>query len=338
MFATIRANATRPERACFEYFQDGHAVLLSLEHYLDRLGRSLGALDRVLDFACGFGRVTRHLTHALGGDRVWASDIDRKAVDFVAREFGAKMFYSHTDPDEVAIPGSFDVIFVGSLFTHLPHQSFGTWLKKLYRALDPNGTLVFSTNGYNTLPETPKDESGFTFLRQSETERLDLDEYGTTFITPGVTREIAAVVGVVDLHHFPKDLWHIQDLWLARPQMTPQWDGCCGTPTIYGEITKAHFPRPDHAWIGGYVKVVPDAPDVVDVRILIDEADAAGATLGEPFRVEEEHRTEAHWNYTSWYAEGPANQLAAGRHVLSVVGITEDGRRRCIDAMTLEKD
>jgi SAM-dependent methyltransferase len=106
-------------------------------------------LDRILDFACGYGRILRALKAAFPEAELTASDIGRDAVDFCARAFGAKPVYSDVDPRKVTFDGEFDLIWVGSLFTHLSGDRWTAFLDLLESVLAPEGLLMFTTNGRN---------------------------------------------------------------------------------------------------------------------------------------------------------------------------------------------
>ena len=102
---------------------------------------------RILDFPCGYGRVLRVLKAAFPDAELAAGDIDRDGVDFCARAFGALAIYSHVDPEKVEIPGSFDLIWCGSLLTHLGADKWDGFLALLHDALEPGGLLVLTTHG-----------------------------------------------------------------------------------------------------------------------------------------------------------------------------------------------
>ena len=53
------------------------------------------------------------------GARLTACDIDTDAVDFCALTFGATPIYSHGTPENIPLKGNYDLIWVGSLLTHL---------------------------------------------------------------------------------------------------------------------------------------------------------------------------------------------------------------------------
>ena len=104
------------------------------------------APQRILDFPCGYGRVSRLLKLAFPAAELTAADLDRSAVDFCATEFGATPLYSAVDPSEIPLRGRFDLIFCGSLLTHLQAERWAGFLEFFQAALNPGGLLVFSTH------------------------------------------------------------------------------------------------------------------------------------------------------------------------------------------------
>ena len=56
--------------------------------------------------------------------RIWASDLQTDAVDFVRDTFGVQALASHADPARFAPERRFDFIWVASLFSHLPESLF----------------------------------------------------------------------------------------------------------------------------------------------------------------------------------------------------------------------
>ena len=172
----------------------------------------------VLDFACGYGRHLRFLTLALPATRVWASEIQRDAVEFVAREFGVHGLQSVRDPAQFEPQRQFDFIWVASLFSHLPPRLFHAWLEKLARLLTPEGILCFSVHDESELPHCePMPHMGIRFIPESENAELDTASYGTTFVAEGFVREaIDRACGVGrDSLRIPRALASHQDLYLV---------------------------------------------------------------------------------------------------------------------------
>jgi SAM-dependent methyltransferase len=127
------------------YFQWGESAVACIR--LALLAAERGSPSSVLDFACGHGRVLRTLKAAFPGARLTACDIDRDGVDFCARTFGAAPVYSSADPAEIEIEEQFDLIWVGSMFTHLESGRWVGFLRLFESLLQPGGMLVFTTGG-----------------------------------------------------------------------------------------------------------------------------------------------------------------------------------------------
>jgi SAM-dependent methyltransferase len=183
-----------------------------------------GATDRidVLDFACGYGRLLRFLSLAMPRQHLYASEIQADALQYVRESFGVQGIASHGSPDDFRPGRSFDLIWVASLFSHLPERLFEAWLRRLVDCLAPDGVLCFSVHDACLVPEGHVfPDSGFLFWPQSENDDLDTSLYGTTYVCEDyVTGVIARVCGA-DRPWFriPRGLAHEQDLYLvaARP-------------------------------------------------------------------------------------------------------------------------
>lgn len=102
---------------------------------------------RILDFACGHGRVMRALRAGFPDAKICACDVDRPGVDFCAETFGAVPVYATETPAGIELPGTFDLIWCGSLLTHMSQHRWPGYLELLSGALSPGGVLVFSTHG-----------------------------------------------------------------------------------------------------------------------------------------------------------------------------------------------
>jgi SAM-dependent methyltransferase len=133
------------------YLTDAGSALENIEASLNMAGRAIDDVRRCLDLPSGYGRLTRHLVARLGARRVTVSDVDPQAVRFCGAEFGVSGFVAPSNPERLRVPGSFDVIFVGSLLTHLPIAKGLTLMSRLVDGLEPGGQLIFSTQGTSCL-------------------------------------------------------------------------------------------------------------------------------------------------------------------------------------------
>lgn len=225
------------EQARVEYFRSGHhafrvvdAALRGLlgPRYPKRVPR------RVLDFGAGHGRVTRFLLPRLGAERLTSTEADPSAVAFLGEHFGVSAHETPAEPTDFDLrrrlgrPEGFDVILALSVLTHLPEQTFEGWLRRWLDALTvEGGVLLFTTLGPTTLlPGRTMPRSGFTFERISESRVLDLDDYGTTWVTRDrVGRTLDRLTrGLARWKHVPLGLWNLQDLWLVTLDPRVHWD------------------------------------------------------------------------------------------------------------------
>ena len=192
-----------------EYLSDGWRTLSELLLLMDAVGRPLTAARSVLEFAAGFGRFTRHLARAIPG-RVTVSDIHPGSVDFLRAQFGVDGFYSSHDPRALEIPGQYDLVFVLSMFTHLPPAMWAPWLRKLFGAVRPGGHLVFSVHNESLAAHFSKEygPDGTFFVPTSESRELEGEQYGTTFATRAwVEQEVERALGIPVSHFREAAFW-----------------------------------------------------------------------------------------------------------------------------------
>jgi SAM-dependent methyltransferase len=68
-------------------------------------------------------------------------------VEFCVRTFGALPAFSSLNLDEVSLQQSFDLIWCGSLVTHLNERGILSLLRLFHRQLRTGGLLIFTTHG-----------------------------------------------------------------------------------------------------------------------------------------------------------------------------------------------
>ncbi|HEV3470317.1 MAG TPA: class I SAM-dependent methyltransferase [Pyrinomonadaceae bacterium] len=127
------------------YFRAGLSAVDCLDDVLRRACPP--QIRRFLDLPCGYGRELRFFVLRFPGAAFTACDIQPGAVDFCAREFGARPVYSRPDLSEVSFEEDFDLVWCGSLVTHLDAGATLELLRLFARHLAPGGLAVFTTNG-----------------------------------------------------------------------------------------------------------------------------------------------------------------------------------------------
>lgn len=197
-----------------DYLSDGWRTMCELRSLLEALERPLNTQGAFLEFACGFGRFSRHLAGALPANSLHVSDVVPGSVDFLREQLGVGGFYSATVPEDLAAPQAYNAIFVLSLFSHLPRSTWSRWLRRLNSMLAPGGVLIFTTHGVRSaqLANVNLPEDGFAFFSASESNALPGEEYGCTYTSPDfVRRTISESLGVVGIREFTAHFWSNQD-------------------------------------------------------------------------------------------------------------------------------
>ena len=123
----------------------GVSALECIRDALDAVGKD--GVSSLLDFPSGHGRILRVLKAAFPDARLAAGELDRDAVDFCAQTFGAAPIYSATSPEDVTIDDTYDLIWCGSLLTHIGPDRWPGFLSLFRDCLTPDGVLVFTTCG-----------------------------------------------------------------------------------------------------------------------------------------------------------------------------------------------
>ncbi len=129
------------------YFHVGESALECINTALSAIGKSPEVIRTILDLPSGYGRVLRILKAAFPYAKITACDLDRSAVDFCAEKFNALPVYSSKFISNIFFPGTFDLIWVGSLFTHLDSGDWLSFLKLFNRILNPGGLLIITLHG-----------------------------------------------------------------------------------------------------------------------------------------------------------------------------------------------
>jgi SAM-dependent methyltransferase len=101
----------------------------------------------ILDFPSGSGRVTRHLRAYFPDSEITACDLYEAHIQFCVDAFNVNGIISKENLDDVDFGKTFDLIFCGSLVTHLPEALFESTLQLLVRSLSKSGIAIVTTHG-----------------------------------------------------------------------------------------------------------------------------------------------------------------------------------------------
>jgi len=132
------------------YFYDGQNSAKQLMAFLSTYFKKEFSETTMLEFAPGYGCVTRHLIDNFAVERLFCSDIHPEANSFLSQTFGVRTISSTVKPENFPLKYIFDVVFALSFFSHMPPHTWGDWLEKLFSLVNIEGLIIFTTHGLHS--------------------------------------------------------------------------------------------------------------------------------------------------------------------------------------------
>ena len=123
-------------------------VGLSATRCIDAAIEGKGPIRTVLDLPCGYGRVMRFMKVRFPHAIFTVCELNPEAVQFCKDRLAAQEgVVSNPDLALISISKKFDLIWCGSLATHLDEPRIQELLRFFYDHLEPEGVCVFTTQG-----------------------------------------------------------------------------------------------------------------------------------------------------------------------------------------------
>ena len=261
------------------YFHSGWKIWDTYRRILSHLFGEpgpIGDTGKILDFASGYGRVTRFIVHDIPPERVWIADIYARGVEFQRERFGVHGLVSAADPVDFQCGERFDAILVSSLFSHLPEATFLAWLRRLWGLLAPGGALIFSVHGEALLPRDHAGQAelaahGLYFEEESESGSLSKAQYGTAWVTEGYVREaLAQVAPGASVARYPRGFANLQDLYVAVDRPGVDFSGLDVTGGVEVVLDHCGFVFPRQIQVSGWGVDRTSGEPLQEIRARID--------------------------------------------------------------------
>ncbi|MEG4070574.1 methyltransferase [Microcoleus sp. Pol11C2] len=261
------------DRAFVRYYSIGRRILDTVKQVVEWHFDCFENVPSFLDFACGYGRFTRFLIQEMPPERIWVSDIYANAVKFQSEYLGVNGIVSTGKPENYLIDRKFDCILANSFFSHMPERTFTSWLQNLYDLLTPNGILMFSVHDECLrLANTEMPANGILFSPQSESQSLDKEEYGTTYVTEKFVRECVDKVsgGKAFVHRIKKGICRFQDLYVVTNELVRDFSELKFHHHPEGYIDVAAFTNKENLYLEGWVADVNSGGRVEELQVLVN--------------------------------------------------------------------
>ena len=129
-----------------KYFEIGASALNVTRSALAAAQIPESEIRNILDYGCGYGRVLRWFSGAFEHAKILGMDRDGAALASIEANLSVETRLVDLELKH-DLNSSFELIWMGSLFSHLPEVELLRLLKYLSRHLSKNGLLVFTTLG-----------------------------------------------------------------------------------------------------------------------------------------------------------------------------------------------
>lgn len=210
------------------YFHVGMSAIQCIYFSIMLSGKSMKDIKKILDLPCGYGRVLRMLISVFPDSSVYGCDLNHEGVDFCSRIFGATPIYSNKNIKNVNLLERFDLIWCGSLLTHLEEQKWNNFFSFFENILRPHGLLVFTTHGRNVANVIRNKENNYGLEPKEKINKMindferegfgfcnyhHSDDYGISVSSPSFTiKKIEKRKNLQILMYLEKGWDHHQDV------------------------------------------------------------------------------------------------------------------------------
>jgi SAM-dependent methyltransferase len=174
--------------------------------------------SRVLDFGCGWGRLTRFVARDVEPGNLCGCDPVEDILD-VCRRTRVPGAFARSDfvPERVPFDGPFDLAFAFSVFTHLSEGAHESCLRALHTALRPGGILVVTIRPPAYLALSPPSGEARYVFRPHPAEATHFQyggagemHYGETVITlPYIRERWSALFELLEVDLLVDDLYQV---------------------------------------------------------------------------------------------------------------------------------
>jgi SAM-dependent methyltransferase len=135
-----------------DYLASGKSNVATMKRILESSGFSIKEGNRVLDFGCAAGRMIRWLDDAAKQCEIWGIDVSAEHILWCQQHLTPPFIFSTitTAPHVPFEDGYFDLIYAGSVFTHIADLA-DAWFLELKRITRPGGRLYITVHDQHTI-------------------------------------------------------------------------------------------------------------------------------------------------------------------------------------------
>lgn len=162
--------------------REGFEAYKIFKHCYERHAGPIGSCHAVLDFGCGWGRIIRFFLKDIEPEKLLGIDHSEEVIRASENTNRWCRFMLIEPNAPTSLPEeSFDLIYLYSVFSHLPEEMHWAWLKEFHRLLRPGGMLIATTRARDyiqfcqSLRDDPELNRKPDWLKRSAKTFLDME-------------------------------------------------------------------------------------------------------------------------------------------------------------------
>jgi SAM-dependent methyltransferase len=207
------------------------------------MSSQLTEVTTVLDLPCGHGRILRHLISLFPGAEFHACDLDKDGLEFCHATFGARPILSREDLGAVNFDAVYDLIWVGSLFTHTSYEVTKSGFKVLAGLLSSKGIVVATIHGrwatqlHRLTPYIDEDRwrsilegfdldgYGYSDYNKEDSHEFISGGYGISVVKPHVIVKMLETIPGIRIYMYQEKAWgdNHDIVVFGRPDWDESW-------------------------------------------------------------------------------------------------------------------
>jgi ubiquinone/menaquinone biosynthesis C-methylase UbiE len=134
------------------FLSSGKTNVATMKGILESSGFRIKEGNRVLDFGCAAGRMIRWFDDIAEQCEIWGVDVSAEHIIWCQQHLAPPFYFSNvtTAPHLPFEDGYFDLIYAGSVFTHIADLA-DAWFLELKRITRPGGRLYITVHDQHTI-------------------------------------------------------------------------------------------------------------------------------------------------------------------------------------------
>ena len=228
------------------WVQSGKDDIEAMRRILRESGLAIEDARKILEWGVAGGRLIRHLRDLTPNTEIWGVDFWASAIRWCQEHISPPFYFATTTvvPHLPFPDHTFDLIYAGSVFTHLD-DLVEAWFLELQRILNPGGRLYFTINDRHAV--SIFEGAGTPEKRARYIERVQGNQSWQLWIdflhnAPEYAQFLRGDAQMITLGR--PSMCHVMwDVDYLKSQIGPGWKWHSVTPEAYGHQTAVLLER-----------------------------------------------------------------------------------------------